>query len=66
MKLRKYILKHDTPEIEKGAIVVMNYDTDRYEVINLDEVARYPLTDLSYFSFHKIVVEESKYWFERI
>lgn len=61
---RTYVLKHNTPEIEEGAILEFNESKGRYSVVNLDEVARYPLTSSSYFSFHKNVVEKEGYWFE--
>ena len=59
-----YILRHDTPEIKMGAILDYNCDRGRYEVMNLDEVARYELTPRSQFTFHKDVVEKEGYWFE--
>ena len=61
-----YILKHDTPEIRKGAELQYNENRGRYEVVNLKEVARYPLTGLSNFTFHKWNVENMPYWFELI
>ena len=60
-----YVLLHDTPEISRGAELTMG-NNNRYEVINLREVARYPLTSLSHFSFHKDVVENKPYWFELV
>ena len=61
-----YVLRHDIPEIQRGAIVEYNEDRNRYEVINLSEVARYPLTTRSRFSFHADIVESSPYWFENL
>ena len=63
---RRYELLHDTPEIELGAIVELDCDRDRYVVINLEDVARYPLRSGSYFSFHRDVVESKRYWFSRV
>ena len=57
-EVSKYRLLHDTPEIKRGAIVMFNNNRGRYEVVNLLDVARYPLTALSYFTFHKDVVEK--------
>ena len=61
-----YILKHNTPEIRSGAILEYNPVRDRYEVVNLEEVARYPLREGSYFTFHKKVVENRRYWFKEV
>ena len=61
-----YILRHDTPEIKMGAVLEYNPERGRYDVVNLEDVARYPLTSRSYFSFHKDVVEGKPYWFEVI
>ena len=61
---KTFVLKHDTPEIRRGAIVVSSCEGTRYRVVNLEEVARYRLTPSSYFSFHKDIVENSRYWFE--
>ena len=61
---KTFVLLHDTPEIRMGAELVLNNRTNRYDVTNLREVARYPLTGLSHFSFHKDVVENKSYWFE--
>lgn len=60
----RFILRHDIPEIRRGAVVEFNSSRERYEVVNLDEVARYPLTLTSRFSFHQDVVENMPYWFE--
>ncbi|MEX0596085.1 MAG: hypothetical protein WD512_06245 [Candidatus Paceibacterota bacterium] len=62
---QRYVLQHDTPEIRLGAVVEYDNDKDRYFVVNLEDVSRYPLTDRSYFSFHANVVEGSKYWFRK-
>ena len=64
MNNKRYLLLHDTPEIAKNAELKYNLNKGRYEVINLWEVARYPLTSLSNFTFHKDVVEGKPYWFE--
>jgi len=61
-----YILKHDTPEISLGAVLKLNHDTNRYDVINLEDVARYPLKSSSHFSFHREIVESKHYWFELV
>lgn len=61
-----YKLKHNTPEILKGALLKYDENRGRYKVINLSDVARYELTPSSYFTFHPTIVEESEYWFELI
>jgi len=63
--MKTYRLEHDTPEILRGAIVKYSPATGRYKVINLDDVARYNLNNGSYFTFHRDVVENSRYWFEQ-
>jgi hypothetical protein len=61
-----YILKHDIPEIEAGAILEFNEDTDKYDIINLEDVARYTLTPHSHYTFIREVVESKPYWFAHI
>ena len=64
--MKTYILKHDTPEILRGAIVKYVASRDRYIVTNLEDVARYPLKRSgSYFTFHADIVEKEGYWFEQ-
>lgn len=63
---RVFILKHDTPEISRGAIVEASCGDTRYVVVNLFDVARYPLTVKSKFTFHRFNVENMPYWFEEL
>ena len=63
---RTYVLKHNTPEVEAGAVLEYNDSRGRYDVVNFSEVARYELKSGSYFSFHKDVVEKEGYWFELV
>lgn len=63
---RVYKLLHNTPEIKKGALLTLDCKTNRYKVVNLDEVARYTLKSGSFFSFHRDVVEDSSYWFAEL